>query len=196
MPCTSTMIATNQFVPNYLGLALDKLNCISNCLTSAGGYTSIDVIPRCTDASISVGVSVGQRSDVVYLLPGSNFSIAYQNYAWLPLATALVANWSISTWINLAVRPDNGRYNNAPVSTLISPINIVRNQATVIQIPVGDTDGDDLRCRWSRASSGVDECGQVCPPGSLPIGTVLFPNCTMIITGQSILDWFAITVMV
>ena len=66
----------------------------------------------------------------------------------------------------------------------------------MIHIPVADSDKDVLRCRWATASNEVDECGHVCPPGSLPTGTIIFPNYTMIITGQVFGDWFAVAVMV
>ena len=195
MPCTDAMIASNQDVPNYWFLSSHELKCISNC-GSASGYSNIKVRPRCTDGSIPADTSVGQRSDIVYLDSGSDFSIAYQSIYWRALTTHAQARWSISTRINVNTRSDNGLYNNAPVATIMSPINIPVNQPTVINVPIADADGDTLRCRWSTNSNGVDECGDVCPPGSLPSGTVIYPNCTIIITGQNVGDWFAVTLMV
>jgi hypothetical protein len=61
---------------------------------------------------------------------------------------------------------------------------------------VADADGDIIRCRWATSSDGVDECGGVCPPSSLPPGTIIYPNCTIIITGPAVGDWFAVTLMV
>jgi hypothetical protein len=194
--CTNAMIANNQFIPNYLGLAADTLNCIVNCATGAVGYSSLDVIPRCTDISPAIGTTVGQRSDTVYLQAGDNFSVAFQSNAWRPLATSPSAVWSISSHIIVNLRPDDGLYNNAPVATAMSPIYIPVNQSTIINVPIGDADGDPLRCRWSTNSGGIDECGGVCPPGSLPPSTVIYPNCTIIITGQHVSDWFAVTLMV
>lgn len=196
MPCTNTLIANNQFVPSYSGVVSDTLNCIANCGSGSVGYSNIDVIPRCTDFSSVVGTTVGQRSDIVYLQSGDDFSIAYQKTSWRSLATASTAAWSMSTRINLQPRSDNGLYNTAPITTAMSPINIPVNQPTVINIPTGDADGDPLRCRWSTKSNGVDECGDICPPGSLPSGTVIYPNCTIIITGPIVNQWFAIALMV
>jgi hypothetical protein len=197
MPCTSAMIATNQFVPSYSGTLLAiTLGCIANCSASSAGYSPVNIIPRCTDFSAPIGTTVGQRSDVVNLTSGDDFSVAFQDSAWRSLATAGTAAWSISTNINVKPRSDNGLYNNAPVATMMSPINIPVNQPTVISVPIADADGDPLRCRWSTASNGVDECGGVCPPSSLPTGTVIYPNCTIIITGQNVGDWFAVALMV
>ena len=156
MSCTDAMIASNQFVPNYWTVSSDQLICISNCGSGSIGYSNINVIPRCTDFSAPVGTTVGQRSDIVYLDSVDNFSIAYQSGTWRPLATNSFAYWSISTHINLEKRSDNDLYNNAPVATMMSPINIPINQPTVINIPVGDADGDTLRCRWSTSSNGVE----------------------------------------
>ncbi|CAF2463360.1 unnamed protein product [Rotaria sp. Silwood2] len=64
----------------------------------------------------------------------------------------------------------------------MSPIQIPVNQPTVITVPVADADGDPTRCRWSTSSNGIDECGGVCPPSSLPSGAIIYPNCTIIIT--------------
>jgi hypothetical protein len=172
------------------------LTCTANCGASSAGYSPIPVIPYCTDFSAPVGTTVGQRSDIVYLQEGDDFSISFQDSAWRPLTPVFGAGWSISATIDLQPRSDTGLYDNAPVATVMSPINIPVNQPTVINVPIGDADGDPTRCRWSTSTNGVDECGGVCPPSSLPPGTVIYPNCTIIITGQNIGDWFAVTLMV
>src|SRR2546428_278600 len=80
----------------------------------------------------------------------------------------------------------NGLYNNAPVATEMSPINIIVNESTAIIFPVDDPDGDTVRCRWTNSSNGIDECGGRCPPTALPPNTIIYPNCTIIITGKNI----------
>ncbi|CAF3693657.1 unnamed protein product [Rotaria sp. Silwood1] len=79
---------------------------------------------------------------------------------------------------------------------MMSPILIPVNQTTVINVPVVDDDGDIIRCRWSTTANGVDECGGVCPPGSLPSNTIIYPNCTILIIGQIVGNWFAVALMV
>ncbi|CAF4772587.1 unnamed protein product [Rotaria sp. Silwood1] len=196
--CTTAEIATGQLIPvgTYTYLNTETLDCISNCNPGATGYVAPLVRPQCTDISAPIGTTVGQRSDIVYLPTGDDFSAAFQKTAWRPLATASSADWSISTHIIVKPRADNGLYNSAPVATMMSPIEIPVNQPTVITIPVADADGDPTRCRWSTSSNGVDECGGVCPPSSLPSGTVIYPNCTIIITGRTVDSWFAVTIMV
>ncbi|CAF3770784.1 unnamed protein product [Adineta steineri] len=196
--CTNAMISSNQFIPSssYPTLLTNKLNCIANCTSGAIGYVAPNIIPRCTNISPSLGITVGQRSDTVSIEAGSDFSVAYQDTAWRPLASSASAAWSVSSRIQLSIRPDNSLYNNAPTASLMSPINIPYNQLTAIYIPVADADGDITRCRWSTSSDGVDECGGVCPPGSLLANTMIYPNCTIIIIDQTVGDWFAITLMV
>ena len=194
MPCTAAMIANNQLVPSYGGtLPPLRLNCIGVCGT---GYSPIPIIPYCTDISAPVDTTVGQRSDIVYLQSGDDFSVAFQSGDWRPLTPGAGADWSLSTRLNIKPRSDNGLYNNAPVATMMSPINIPVNQPKVIHVPIADADRDTLRCRWSTNANGVDECGGICPPSSLPPNTVIYPNCTIIITGQRYDDWFGVALMV
>lgn len=196
MPCTLSMISSNQLVPNYMGLVNKTLQCINNCGTGSIGYSNVSVIPYCVSGSSAVGVSIGQRSDTIDLPSGDNFSVAYQDGFWRTLATGATALWSLALYINLNPRSDNGLYNNAPISTIISPIYIPVNQTIVIDIPVSDADNDILRCRWASSSNGVNECGGICPPASLPSGTVLYSNCTLVIIGQNVGNWYGIAIMV
>ena len=196
MVCTQAAIASNSYVPNYAVLANETLECIYNCGPSSIGYPNISVIPRCTDFSGPAGTTVGQRLDTVYLQVNDDFAAAFMDYSWRPLAINTNAPWSISTRIIVKPRSDTGLYNNAPVATVMSPINIPFNKTISITIPIGDADNDILRCRWSTRSNGTNECGGTCPPNSLPPNTSIYPNCTIIITGQNISDWFAVTVMV
>ena len=196
--CTSSMIATNQLVPltGIYSVSSHRLNCTWNCATGAGGFTAQQVASYCTDFSAPAGTTVGQRSDTVRLNAGANFAASYQNIYWRNLTSGTNAPWSISTYTNLTPRPDNGLYNNAPVATVMSPVYVIKDQPTVIQIPVADADGDTLRCRWATSSNGINECGGICPPGSLPNGTVIFPNCTMVITGSGVGNWFSVALTV
>ena len=102
------------------------------------------------------------------------------------------ATWSISCLINLQMRSD-GNYNHPPVATIISPIYIPVGIQQTILIPTIDADNDQVRCRFA---NGTNECGSVCPPASLPSGTMLFSNCTLIITGANVNDWYAVAIEV
>lgn len=122
--------------------------------------------------------------------------MAYQGSSWRSFATVTGAPWSISSRIKIEPRSNSGLYNKAPAATVMLSIDIPVNKTKVILIPIADADGDTLRCRWSTSSCGVDECGGACPPDSLPPNTIIFPNCTIIITGQNAGDWFGVALMV
>jgi hypothetical protein len=94
--------------------------------------------------------------------------------------------------INLQIRP-GGNYNHPPVATIISPIYIPVGIQQNIFIPTIDADNDEVRCRLA---NGTNECGDACPPASLPNGTILFSNCTLLITGAKVNDWYAVAIQV
>lgn len=198
--CTSAMIATSQLIGLgvYTNLATVTLDCIANCGNGSLGYVAPNIVPHCTDISAPIGTTVGQRSDTVYLEVGDDFSAAFQLIGWRLLTPYLASvPWCISARIIVKARSDNGLYNSAPVATMMSPINIPVYIPTVIYIPVADADGDPIRCRWStNTTAGADECGGICPPDSLPPNTTIYSNCTIVITGQNIDDWFAVALMV
>lgn len=167
--CTPSMIVNNSFVifqGAHTALDTTYLNCISNCPTSSPGYIAPLIRPHCTDISAPIGTIVGQRSNIVNLTIGDDFVVAFQAAAWRSLKQGTGASWSISSRINLKLRSDNGLYNNAPVATMMSPINIPVNETKITTTPVGDADGDHLRCRWATQANGINECGNVCPPNS------------------------------
>jgi hypothetical protein len=187
--CDNSSIANNQPVSGSGG----TLTCSPGC---PSGFGNISAIPYCTDVSPLNGIAVGQRLDTVVIPAGSDFYVIFAGSAW---NTQIVgaSSWSITSLINLVRRSDNNMFNNAPVATVMSPINIQVNQTTFIPVSVSDADGDIVRCRWaSNASNGVNECGSVCPPNSLPANTVLYSNCTIQITGSIVGNMYAVTFMV
>jgi hypothetical protein len=142
------------------------------------------------------GVAVGQRLDTVVIPAGSDFWVIFGGSAWSTLVSTGTGDWSITSHINLVRRSDNNMFNNAPVATVMSPINIQLNQATLITVSVSDADGDVVRCRWANASAAVDECATECPPSSLPANTVLYSSCAIQITGVTVGTAYAVTFIV
>jgi hypothetical protein len=197
--CNNSMIANQSpkllFASPYLENS-SKVLCIQNC-TQSGGYVAPGVVAYCTDYSVGLGITVGQRSDIITITNGSYFVVAYQSISWRPLSIppgsgSLNSTWSISCLINLQLRSD-GTYNEPPVSSIISPIFIPVGIQQVISIPTIDPNNDPIRCRFA---NGTNECGFACPPASLPPGTTIFPNCTLLITGTHVNDWYAVTIEV
>ncbi|CAF1664860.1 unnamed protein product, partial [Didymodactylos carnosus] len=167
-PCTSAQVASGTYtIPlTVANGANDKLDCVSASSTCPSNWNTIkpSIIPICTDSSTVIGTTVSQRSDNVTLKANVSFVIAFQDQAWADLngpgsgAVNTGATWSISTWINLIPRSDTGLYNNPPVSTMMSPITIVRGVKQTIQIPIADPEDDVVRCRWANSTN---ECADV-----------------------------------
>lgn len=77
---------------------------------------------------------------------------------------------------------------------MISPISIPVGVQQTLVIPTIDSDNDLVRCRFA---TGTYECSDVCPPSSLPNNTILISsNCTLLITGAQINDWYAVAIQV
>jgi hypothetical protein len=78
--------------------------------------------------------------------------------------------WSVETEINTCKRP-KGRYNQAPIVTMLPIMRLRRNLPYTIKINVADNDFDRYTCIWSNSTQ---ECGGVCRSVlSLPASTYL-----------------------
>lgn len=186
--CDGSAIANNIAVSGSGG----TLTCSPSCPT---GFGTVSATPYCTDVSPLNGISVGRRLDTVVIPSGSDFTIIFAGSAWNSNVLG-GTTWSITSHINLARRSDNQMFNNAPVATVMSPVNIQVNYTTLIPVSISDADGDIIRCRWANASSGVSECASVCPPGSLPTNTILHSDCSIEITGSVVGNMYAVTFIV
>ena len=195
--CTNSMI-TNQSPTINLGSKSGNgkyLMCNDSCSTS-GGYVGneVPITGYCTDFSTKLDTTVSQRSDTVSLTAGANFNAAFgTGGGWVNLALGSSSGWSLSTFIDIRTRSDNGLINTAPVAAYISYVSIPAGVQKTIQIPVLDADNDYTQCRFA---SGSTECVNTCPPGSLPGGTTLTVSCILTITGTSAGDYYLVALQV
>ena len=120
--CDGTAIVINQPVSGAIGL----LTCSPSC---PSGFGAVSSTPYCTDVSPTNGIAIGQRLDTVVIPTGSNFFVIFSGTVW-----------SVTSHINLVRRSDNNQFNNAPVATVMSPINIPANETTMIPVSVSDAD--------------------------------------------------------
>jgi hypothetical protein len=111
----------------------------------------------CTDYSVTQDLSSGQKLTFVSITQNAQFYLSYQDGNWLPLATAAAATWSITSFVNLVVRSDNGLLNTPPVVSVLPVIQLPLSVQSVINLLVVDADGDYTQCRWGILGS-VDEC--------------------------------------
>ncbi|CAF4505168.1 unnamed protein product [Rotaria socialis] len=175
--CTDAMIAAQSPPIDLTGKSGDGdlLMCYDNCSTS-GGYVGheVPITGYCTDFSAALDVT-------------NSLLVGIGSY-WHLVALRSIG-WSLSSLIDLNIRPDNGLINTAPVATCISYISIPVNVQQTIQIPVLDADNDIVRCRFA---SGTSECANACPPTSLPTGTTLSSSCMLTITGPTAGNYYLV----
>jgi hypothetical protein len=55
------------------------------------------------------------------------------------------------------------RWNNSPMTAMNPIVRLQIGKVHVIRIPMADSDGDSVRCRWGKTAT-TTECGSVCTP--------------------------------
>ena len=192
--CDNAMIVNGSLMLVY-NSSSDGMNCTRHC-SQANESESAPIVSFCTDYSKSLDISVGRRSDLISTTDDSYFPFVLWSRSWrrlsLPRNLGESILWKVSCSITLRKR-SNGEYNHPPVSSMISPIRIPAQILQTIFIPTIDQNNDEVRCRFA---SEIDACGDVCYPLSLPNGTELLSNCTLLITGENADDWYGVTIMV
>jgi hypothetical protein len=162
------LIGDNTNVPCYTG--------------TCTGWTVLNTRTACTDFSVNLDVSSGEKADLRTVNIGNSFSIGFVSGAWFAtLVVGSSSNYNVVTRINTVVRPD-GLLNSSPVATTLPIIYKAVGVTHVHVVQMSDFDGTDtLRCRWSTSATtnvnNFNECGGVC--SGVP-GAVLFQNnCTL-----------------
>ncbi|CAF1095079.1 unnamed protein product [Adineta ricciae] len=201
--CTSTTITTYGLIGENVVSSLTCQSLASTC--SAVGYSGISTYVPCTDYNTVLGMSFGHSSTAVNLtVKATGVVIGYAaGAAWLTLQMG-AGGWSMMAYINMQPRSDNGIINSSPTSD-IPPIIYVPAGAneTKINIPMSDADGDDIECRFAKASNNlggttVNECSAVCETVALPSSTQLISGnntCTLIVKLPSI-GYYAVAVQI
>ena len=134
-----------------------NLTCIADCSTD-GGYASkqITILTDCQSSSSSLGLMTSQRSVNINLTTGAHFYLSFIGAAWAPISNPAQngLQWTITTFIDLRIRPD-GFINTPPTASVVSPQYAIVNRTINITIPVADVNSDDtVRCRWSTYTAG------------------------------------------
>ena len=160
--CTDATISNNQPI---LGQSGHDIVCVSNCPTGLSTLGSVRV--PCTGYNIGEQYAMGERRFNIQIPQNVSFLAAFTAAAWFLLVTGNNLPWSVAVQIQTFKRIDTGRYNNAPVITML-PVYRLRNRISYsIKINVADNDFDPYICLWSQ---GPLQCGGL--SNSVPGGTV------------------------
>nr|XP_022331397.1 neurogenic locus notch homolog protein 2-like [Crassostrea virginica] len=133
-----------------------------------------DINYVCTGASIEDNWEQGER-DFLYNFTGVGpFNVSFSGCCWIYLNYGNNrGSWNIETNVNLATRSDIGRPNSSPVTAGQPLYNVRYGSRVVLPIPMVDSDGDTVRCRWSTGNECVDVCN------GLPLATLDSETCTL-----------------
>ena len=105
--------------------------------------------------------------------------------------------------IDLKTRTKTGQINSSPITSMPPVITLPINTQQVIRIPMIDTDGDIVKCRWANQSTtyhvtSIDECASACNRNSnftLYTSSNLDNNCTLIVNISTV-GFYAVAIQI
>ncbi|CAF1062457.1 unnamed protein product [Adineta steineri] len=172
--CTDATIPNGQPL-----LATGNYICVSTCPPGLSTFGSVQV--PCTGYNIAEQYAMGEGRFRISVPHNSSFIAAFSGSYWFDLVTGINLGWSVAVQIQTFKRVDTGRYNNAPVITML-PIYRLRNKISYsIKINVADNDFDPYICLWSK---GTNQCGGL--SNSVPGGIIDNYGCYLNFTPQTI----------
>ncbi|UJR16028.1 hypothetical protein I4U23_002942 [Adineta vaga] len=161
-PCTNPQIIAG----NYM-IGSGNLKCMSSCPPNVSTLSAVTV--PCTGYNQIEQYVNGEGRFTFQVSPNYRFRAIFTGNDWFALVTGGGA-WSIAVEINTFLR-SNGRYNQAPIVTMLPIIRLRRSLTYNIKINVADNDFDRYTCIWANTT---EECGGICRSLlSLPASTYL-----------------------
>jgi hypothetical protein len=180
------------------GPPTDKLVCLVGC----SGSTTLFVKGPCISYDFGLNVTTSQNIKSVSYPLSAKRVLAYQDTQWIPLVSGL-KSWSLATYINLAIRTDNGRINSSPITSMAPFIIVPVNTQQTFRIPMTDIDFDIVSCRWANNSAQVagtiiDECDGVCEdiPGAQLYSTSNMDNNCTLVFNTSIAGYYVVAIQI
>ncbi|UJR14448.1 hypothetical protein I4U23_001445 [Adineta vaga] len=183
-----TPVCTGLTIPNRLPLlGAGSIKCVSTCPTGLSTLGSVQV--PCTGYSISEQYAAGEGRFTFNVRKNASFVATFSDKGWFLLVYSADADWSVAVQIQTYKRP-SGRYNNAPVVTML-PIYILRRLKTyVLKINVADNDFDPYQCLWS---NGTRQCGNL--TDNIPGATLNETSCYLTFT-PNISGYYAVALTI
>lgn len=180
--CNDTQIAAGNKM-----IGSGQLQCINSCPLNNTVLASVAV--PCTSYNIPENYTSGEGRVRIALPVNLTVTGVFMGSAWFILALG-GGNWSVAVQINTYQRT-NGRFNQAPIVTMLPIIRLRRNQTYNIRINVADNDFDPYQCLWSQL---FYECSGVCM--KVPNTTVLNSTSCILTFTPPKLGYYAIALTV
>lgn len=194
VPCTDATIASGGLL-----VSSSTLTCYTGSCSTSGWGSGVTTNVYCTDFSVNMDCSSGERYDTFTLSLGTSISVGFYSSAWLSnLAIGGDSAWYVINRISTVLRPD-GYINSSPVVTTLPVIYKAANIQHVHVVQMSDGDyGDILKCRWSIGTTSninsYNECGGVC--SGISGASLSTNNCTLTFTLTLINKFYAVALQV
>jgi hypothetical protein len=108
------------------------------------------VVSTCTGTNSIENYSVSEARYKFFVPFDKRFRVLFAAGDWFTLVTD-GTKWSVYTEINTYKR-SNGRYNQAPILTILPTMRLRRNLTYAIKTNVADNDFDLYTCIWSNTT--------------------------------------------
>jgi len=174
-----------------LGGPNENLACVS---TTCSIMPSISVRGKCVSYDVDLKLVVTKSTRSFTRALNSEMFLMYRKQNWsATISNASNRTNSLVTMIDLKTRTKTGQINSSPITSMPSVITLPINTQQVIRIPMIDTDGDIVKCRWATSSTtyystNIDECASACNRNSnftLYTSSNLDNNCTLVVSVNS-----------
>ncbi|KAH3836216.1 hypothetical protein DPMN_109587 [Dreissena polymorpha] len=179
--CDDTIISNRTLI------GTDSMTCFSGCTGNVGSLQFL-----CTDYNTGNDDWTTGRNTITYTPGSTAFTFGYTSCCWIStLVYGRDSDWRFQATVDMSVRNDTGIINRSPTVEM-APIAVLLSGCTyTIQLPVGDVDGDIVRCRW--ASGVLNECAGVC--NAAPGATINQAQCSITYTASTI-GYYAVAVQI
>ncbi|XP_052796583.1 sushi, von Willebrand factor type A, EGF and pentraxin domain-containing protein 1-like isoform X2 [Mya arenaria] len=145
--CTDVTIASGTLIGD------SSMTCFSGCSDVVGSLEFY-----CTDFDTTEDWTTGINT-VRFTPSVSAFSFGFSSCCWINGLEAGGGSWSFKASVDLTLRSDTGLINRSPTVEMAPIVVLLQGCSYDLYLPVGDVDGDIVRCRWANAA---DECSGVC----------------------------------
>ena len=183
--CDDSTISSRRVIAD-VGSMICRIGC-------AGGRLSVGIF--CTDYSIAGDWTVGERTQRTPRIPFAPLlEASFASRAWIEdLVIGGETQWEIRVRLNVNAILSKGRTGNASPETKMAPIlNLLHGCNHTVRIPVEDSDGDVVRCRW--AESRLSECGGVCH--ALPGAMLNKSDCTLFYSATGTVGLYVVAIQI
>jgi len=150
----------------------------------------ISIGGNCDNYDINSKLTVTKCTRAFTFPLNSEMLLVYKNHDWASTITNIENRKNnLVTMIDLKTRSKTGQLNSSPITRMPSVTTLPINTQQVIRIPMIDTDGDIVKCRWANKSARyhfttINECAAACQTlhdVQLITSSNLDNNCTLIV---------------